>query len=80
MNDNPAQIVVIDHIIRPDDRSYDLLSATYAGDYALAHIGIITFRTIVRIMELCDGQPDDDRQSHAAVTDGFLQDHEATRM
>ena len=80
MNDYPSQIVVIDHIIGPDDRSNDFLPATYAGDYALTHVGIITFWTIVRIMQPCNGKPDHDRQPHTAITHWFLQDHEAAGM
>ena len=80
MNDDPPQIVVIDHIVGPDNRSNNLLPATYAGDYALTHVGIITFRTIVRIMQPCNRQPDHDRQPHAAITHWFLQNHEAAGM
>ena len=80
MNDNPAQFVVIDHIVGPDDGSNDFLPATYAGDYALTHVGIITFRTIIRIVQPCNGKPDHDRQPHTAITHWFLQDHEAAGM
>jgi hypothetical protein len=80
MNHDPPQIVVINHIVGPDDGSNHFLPATYAGHYALTHVGIIAFRAIVRIVQSSNRQADDDRQSDAAITNGFLQNHETPGM
>ena len=74
MNDNPTEVVLAQHIVRPDDRSDRLLTPTNTGDDILPHIRIETFRALGRIMQPSDRESDGDCQPHAVVADWFLQD------
>jgi hypothetical protein len=77
MNDNPPQIVFAQHIVRPDDRSDRLLTATNTGDNVLPHIRIETFRSFGRIMQPSDCESDGDGKADTVVADRFLQDDKA---
>ncbi len=77
MNDDPTEVVLAQHIVRPDNWSDRLLTATNAGDNVLSHIGIETFCTVSRIMQPRDCEPHGDGKADTVVADRFLQ-HDKT--
>ena len=77
MNDNPTKVVLAQHIVRPDDRSDRLLTATNTGDTVLPHIRIETFRSFGRIMQPSDRESHSDGKADSVVADRFLQDDKA---
>lgn len=78
MNDDPPQIVLAQHIVRPDNRSDGFRAATNTGDDVLPHIRIETFRALGRIMQASDRESDGDGKADTVVADRFLQNDKAT--
>ena len=74
MNDDPPQVVLAQHIVRPDNRSDGFRTATNTGDDVLPNIRIETFRALGRIMQPSDRESHSDGEADTVVTDRFLQD------
>ena len=74
VDDDPAEVVLAQHIVGPDDRSDRLLTATNTGDNVLPHIRIETFRSLGRIMQASDCESHSDGKADTVVADRFLQD------
>ena len=77
MNDDPTEVVLAQHIVRPDNRSDGFRATTNTGDDVLPNIRIETFRTVFRIVQPSDCKSYGDGQPHAIITDRFLQDDKA---
>ena len=80
MNDDPTEVVLAQHIVRPDDRSDRLLTPTNTGDDILPHIRIETFRALGRIMQASDCESHSDGKADTVVADRFLQHDKAARV
>lgn len=77
MNHHPAQIIIVDLFISPDNRRNRLLAATDARDDALSHIRIETVWSVFGIVQARNGQPHRTCQAHPVIADRFLQNDEA---
>lgn len=77
VDDDPAEVVLAQHIVRPDDRSDRLLTPTNTGDDILPHIRIETFRALGRIIQASDRESDGDGKADTVVADRFLQHDKA---
>ena len=73
MQDHPPQITGIQGVIGPDNRSNGLLPPTDTAGFTMAHIRIVSLRSIVRIVQASNRQSNRHGQSDAAVGNGFLQ-------
>ena len=78
MDDNPAEIVLSQHIIGPNDRSDGLRAATNTGDDVLPNIRIESFGTVFGIVQAGNRQSDGHSQTDAVVADRLLQDDKAS--
>ena len=74
MNDDPPEVVLAQHIVRPDDWCDGFRTATNTGDDVLPNIRIETFRALGRIMQASDRESDGDGKADTVVADRFLQD------
>lgn len=80
MNDDPPEVVLAQHIVRPDNRSDRFRAATNTGDDVLPNIRIETFWSLGGIMQPSDRESDGDGKADSVVTNRLLQDDEAARM
>ena len=80
MNDDPTEVVLAQHIVRPDDRSDRLLTATNTGHDALPHVCIETLCTVGRIMQPSDCESHGDGKADTVVAYRFLQHDKAARV
>jgi hypothetical protein len=77
MNNDPTEVILAQHIVRPDDRSDRLLTATNSGHDVLPHIRIETFRSVGRIMQPSDRESHGDGKADTVISDRFLQDNKS---
>ena len=77
MNDDPTQIVLAKHIVRPDNRSDGFRATTNTGDDVLPNIRIETFRSVGRIMQPSDRESDGHSKADTVVANWFQQDDKA---
>ena len=78
MNDHPAQVLVAQFFVGPDDGCDGFCSAADARDLAVTTIRVVTRWPVLRIVQACDGQTDHDGEPHLVFRQRLLQDHEPT--
>lgn len=73
MNDDPPQVLVARFFVGPDDGGDGFRASSDACDFPVTTIRVVTLRTVLRIVQACDGQTDHNRQTYVVLRQRFLQ-------